>query len=422
MTTTPSAAQPPPARTDVLIIGAGPTGLALACALAIRGIPFAIVDQAPNGSSTSRAAVIHARTLEVLDPIGASRKLVDRGLVVPRFVIRDRDRTLLTIPFDTLPTAYPYTLMLPQDITEQVLAGRLADLGHRVYRRHTVTTVVDNGAEVTAGVTGPDHQSRTVRARYVIGCDGMHSVVREQSGIGFSGERYPESFALADVEMDWPLSQEEVHLFFSPRGLVVVAPLPQNRYRLVATMDRAPEHPGIDDVQGLLDTRGPTRPAASVRTVIWGSRFRVHHRLAETYRRGRVFLAGDAAHVHSPAGGQGMNTGIQDAMALAPVLAGALGDSADTADLDAYDATRRPVAAQVIAMTDRLTRAANTRNPFLRPVRNMAFSLAGHIRPVTRRLAMNLSELGTVPRDHTTEPGAPAHRAGHILPSESRNG
>ena len=131
--------------------------------------------------------------------------------------------------------------------------------------------------------------------------------------------------------------------------------------------------------------------------MIWGSPFRVHHRLAGTYRRGRLFLAGDAAHVHSPAGGQGMNTGIQDAMTLASVLAAAVGDPADSVDLDAYEATRRPVASQVIIMTDRLTRAANTRNPLLRPMRNLAFTLAGHIPAVTRRLAMNLSELRTAP-------------------------
>jgi 2-polyprenyl-6-methoxyphenol hydroxylase-like FAD-dependent oxidoreductase len=386
-----------PDQTGVLIVGAGPTGLTLACALAARGVPFAIVDQAPEGGNTSRAAVIHARTLEVLDQIGVSRRLVDRGVVVPRFAIKDRDRTLLAVPFDTLPTVYPYTLMLPQDITEQVLAERLAELGHQVHRQHTVTAAVDRGEEVDVRVTGPDHQDRTIQAGYVIGCDGMHSAVREQSGIGFTGDRYPESFALADVEMDWALSREEVHLFFSPRGLVVVAPLPQNRYRLVATMDSAPEQPGVDDVQGLLDARGPTRPAAKVRTVIWGSRFRVHHRLADNYRRGRLILAGDAAHVHSPAGGQGMNTGIQDAMTLAPLLADALGRE-DPAVLDAYEAARRPVAVQVIKTTDWLTRAANARSPLLRTARNLAFTIAGHIPPVTRRLAMNLSELSTVPR------------------------
>jgi 2-polyprenyl-6-methoxyphenol hydroxylase-like FAD-dependent oxidoreductase len=326
-----------------------------------------------------------------------TRELVDRGHIVPRFVIKDRDRTLLTIPFGTLPTAYPYTLMLPQDVTEQVLAERLAGLGHRVSRRHTVTAVLDRGDDVEITMTAPDGGCRTIHAGYVVGCDGMHSVVREQSGIGFTGDRYAESFALADVEMDWPLSRDEVHLFFSPRGLVVVAPLPQNRYRLVATMDTAPEHPGVEDMQRLLDARGPARPAATVRTVIWGSRFRVHHRLADAYRRGRLLLAGDAAHVHSPAGGQGMNTGIQDAMTLAPLLTDAL-EPAGAAGLDAYEAVRRPVAMHVIATTDRLTRAANARRPLLRIGRNVAFTIAGHVPAVTRRLAMDLSELATVGR------------------------
>jgi 2-polyprenyl-6-methoxyphenol hydroxylase-like FAD-dependent oxidoreductase len=384
--------QPLPDHTDVLIVGAGPTGLTLACALAESDVESVVVDRAAEGGNTSRAAVIHARTLEVLEGIGVTHELVDRGLIVPRFVIRDRDRILLTIPFDTLPTAYPYTLMLPQDVTELVLSDRLAELGNVVYRDHQVTSLDADGQRVTVGVTGPDGHISTIRAGYVVGCDGMHSVVREQAGIGFSGDRYLESFALADVEMDWPLSRHEVYLFFSPEGLVVVAPLPQSRYRIVATMDTAPEHPGSADIQALLDSRGPTGPVSMISRLIWSSRFRVHHRLATSYRRGRVFLAGDAAHVHSPAGGQGMNTGIQDAVALAPLLADALRNAA-SAGLDTYEATRRPVAQSTITMTDRLTRAANARSPLLRAARNTAFTLAGHLEPVKRNLAMNLTEL-----------------------------
>ena len=141
-----------------------------------------------------------------------------------------------------------------------------------------------------------------------------------------------------------------------------MAPLPYDRYRVVATVDQAPEHPDVADVQALLDRRGPSGRAATVRRVVWASRFLVHHRLAASYRHGRMFLAGDAAHVHSPAGGQGMNTGIQDAMALAPLLADAV-RTHDSAGLDAYAAARRPVARHVIATTDRLTRAAGVRNP-----------------------------------------------------------
>ncbi len=392
-----------PERTDVLIVGAGPTGLSLACALAARGVAFVILDRAAEGGNTSRAAVVHARTLEVLEEIGASQKLVRRGVVVPRFTVRDRDRTLLTIPFDGLPTTYPYTLMVPQSITEQVLHERLVALGGSVYREHAVTGVEADTDGVTAAVSSPGGTATQIRARYGVGCDGMHSVVREQTGIGFTGARYAQSFVLADVHMDWPLSRDEVQLFFSPGGLVVVAPLPEDRYRVVATLDHAPEHPGVDDVQALLDARGPTTEPATVRALVWSSRFSVHHRLADAYRRGPIFLAGDAAHVHSPAGGQGMNTGIQDAVALAGILADVLADRADEAHLDSYQATRRPVAVEIVSTTHRITRAATARHPVARALRNTALGLVGRLRPMQRKLAMNLSELATIRPTHHRE-------------------
>jgi 2-polyprenyl-6-methoxyphenol hydroxylase-like FAD-dependent oxidoreductase len=331
----------------------------------------------------------------VLEHIDVTDELRRRGVVVPRFTIRDRDRPLLQVPFDDLPTRYPYTLMLPQNVTEQILDDRLAALGGRVHRPMTVTSVEigADGAEVM--LAGPDGAAARISARYVVGCDGMHSVVREASGIGFTGDPYPQSFALADVDMDWPFPRDEVHLFFSPNGLVVVAPLPGGRYRIVATLDDAPETLTVADVQALLDDRGPAARPAAVRSVAWSSRFRVHHRLANAYRRSPIFLAGDAAHVHSPAGGQGMNTGIQDAIMLAELLADVLAGSAPTDVLDRYETVRRPVAVGVVTMTHRLTRAATARHPLTRFLRNTALRMAGHLRPVRHALAMNLSELST---------------------------
>jgi 2-polyprenyl-6-methoxyphenol hydroxylase-like FAD-dependent oxidoreductase len=392
-----------PARTDVLIVGAGPTGLTLACALAARGIDHLLVDQAEQGGNTSRAAVIHARTLEVLDDLGVTGELCRRGVVVPWFTVRERDRALLRVPFGGLPTRYPYTLMLPQNITEQILADRLGD--GAVHWRHRLTGMDNTGDGVIATIGGPGDAVHQVRARYVAGCDGMHSAVRDRAGIGFTGDPYGQSFVLADVRMNWPLPLDAVNLFLAPAGLVVVAPLPEQRFRIVAVLDDAPERPGVADVQRLLDTRGPHRRPATVTEVVWSSRFRVHHRLADHYRGGPVFLAGDAAHVHSPAGGQGMNTGIQDAVVLARLLADAVGAPAGTVDLDEYEARRRPVAAGVIAMTDRLTRAATVRNPVARRVRNTALSLAGRSATVRHKLAMNFSELA-VDADRTG-PGKP---------------
>jgi 2-polyprenyl-6-methoxyphenol hydroxylase-like FAD-dependent oxidoreductase len=172
---------------------------------------------------------------------------------------------------------------------------------------------------------------------------------------------------------------------------VVVAPLPEGVHRIVATVDEAPEWPGAADVQGLLDNRGPARDRAIVETVLWGSRFRVHHRLAERYQLGRIFLAGDAAHVHSPAGGQGMNTGIQDAIALAGVLAAAVEGNAPEG-LEHYSAQRRPVAESVVSLANRLTRAATVKGTF-RPFRNAVLRLLSHSAPFRHNLAMRLAGL-----------------------------
>ena len=206
------------------------------------------------------------------------------------------------------------------------------------------------------GVTLTMSTGATLRASYVVGADGMHSIVRQASGITFTGSAYGESFVLADVTMEWAAGRKEVSLTFAAAGLTVIAPLPGGSYRIVATVDEAPESPDIAFVQRLLDERVPGQ--AAVTGLGWSSRFRVHHRVADRYRMDRLFLAGDAAHVHSPAGGQGMNTGIQDGYALGNVLT--------TGRLDDYEARRRPVAQRVVAFTDRMTTMATTRNPVLR--------------------------------------------------------
>jgi 2-polyprenyl-6-methoxyphenol hydroxylase-like FAD-dependent oxidoreductase len=232
-----------------------------------------------------------------------------------------------------------------------------------------------------------------IRARYVVGADGMHSVVREAAGIGFVGAPYGESFVLADVKMDWPLGVDEVSLFFSPAGLVVVAPLPDGSYRIVATMDDAPEHPVIADIQQLLDERGPRTAPATVTEIGWSSRFRVHHRLADTYRQGPFLLMGDAAHVHSPAGGQGMNTGLVDAIVLGEALTRVLRDEEPDSLLDLYSEIRRPAAEQVLALAGRLTNVATVRSRAGRIVRNAVLRLLDHLPPFKRRLMLGLSGL-----------------------------
>jgi 2-polyprenyl-6-methoxyphenol hydroxylase-like FAD-dependent oxidoreductase len=372
--------------TDVLIVGAGPTGLTLATALVTQGVRTTVIDRQAAGANTSRAAVVHARTLEVLEPLGVSPTLVSRGIQAQRFTIRDRDRLLVPIGFADLPTTYPYTLMVSQAVTERTLLERLTALGGQVQRPRTLVGLSQDSARATALL---DDGSR-ISARFVVGADGMHSAVRERAGIPFSGGSYAESFALADVRLSGAVPSDEVILYFSPAGMVVVAPLPGGVHRIVAAVAEAPEQPDAAFVQRLLDTRGPQREPAVVHEVLWGSRFRVHHRIADAYRAGRVVLAGDAAHVHSPAGGLGMNAGILDAVSLADALVAAL--AGDVGALDAYGALRRPVAGQIVALADRLTRMATVR-PSLRGLRNLLLSTVSRLPVVRRQLAWRLSGL-----------------------------
>ncbi|MFE3228932.1 FAD-dependent monooxygenase [Nocardia sp. NPDC059228] len=383
-----------PATASVVIVGAGPAGLTAGIALADAGVNVVLLDKLAEGANTSRAVVVHARTLEVLEQFGVTETLLERGIVVPHFVMRDGDHALARISFEGLPTAYPYTVMIGQESTEAILLARLEKAGGQVHRHTEVTGVVQDADGVTVSFTDADGAPNSVRADWVIGADGMHSPVREAAGIGFTGATYPESFVLADVRMTWPDPRDEVSLHLSPEGVTVVAPLPDpqpDRFRIVATVADAPEHQDLAYVQALVDARRPGAHA-KIEEIVWSSRFRVHHRVADHYRAGRILLAGDAAHVHSPAGGQGMNTGIQDAAMLGRLLAAVVAGAPES-NLDEYEQTRRPVALGVVGFTDRMTRMATLRPLPARLVRNLVISTAARIPAFRRKMAYQLSEL-----------------------------
>lgn len=375
-------------NTDVLVVGAGPTGLTTAAALIAHGVRAVVVDKLPEGQNTSRAAAVNARTLEALEDLDVARRMVKAGLIAPRFTMREGPRVLIPVDFSQLPTKHPYTLMLSQADTERLLLERLHELGGEVIRPKTLSRITQDAD----GVTATFDDGETLRAGYVVGTDGMHSTVREQAGIGFAGGEFAESFALADVRLTGDAPRDEVILFYANEGLTVLAPLPDDIFRIVAPATDAPRVPSPAFVQSLLDNRafGPGR--LEVTDLVWGTRFHIHHRVADRYRAGRVLLAGDAAHVHSPAGGQGMNLGITDAIALADALAEVLRGGSDTA-LDAYATAQRRRAEQVLKLTGRLTRIATLPRP-LRPIRNSAMRLAARVPTVRRQIAMQLSGLG----------------------------
>lgn len=374
---------------DVLVVGAGPTGLTVAASLIARGVRAMVVDKLAEGQNTSRAAAVNARTLEVLGELDVARRMVKAGLIAPRFTMREGSRVLVPVDFSELPTEHPYTLMLSQADTERLLLERLRELGGDVIRPKALTRITQDANGVTATFDDGD----TIVADYLVAADGMHSIVREQAGIGFAGGEFAESFTLADVRVTGESPSNEVILFYANEGLTVLAPLPGAILRVVAPTVDTPENPSPAFVQSLLDARafGPGRTA--VTELVWGSRFHIHHRVADSYRAGRLLLAGDAAHVHSPAGGQGMNLGISDAITLAGALSEVL-EGAPDAVLDAYGSVQRRRAQQVLKLTGRLTRVATLPRP-LRPARNMAMLAAARIPAVRRQLAMRLSGLAS---------------------------
>ncbi|MDX2355292.1 FAD-dependent oxidoreductase [Dietzia sp. PP-33] len=386
-----TASSSSPTQIDTLIVGAGPVGLAAAVKMSQNGARIRIIDAAPSGASTSRAAVIHARTLDLLADIGLATRMLEEGIIVPDFTVRARNTKLAHIDFRGLRTPFPFTLMLSQARTEELLASALSDTGCGIDREVAFESFESTSSGRVAVLRRGDGTRETVDARFVIGADGGHSRVRQQLGIAFEGAEYSDSFVLADVSMVWPLAPTEVQLFLAEQGLMVVAPLPGGQHRIVATVDDAPARPTVTDIQHLLDERGPGQ--TTVHSLDWSSRFRVAHRLAASYRQGNAFLAGDAAHVHSPAGGQGMNLGIQDAVDLGGHLLDVLSGTRNEDTLAEYELIRRPAAVKVIGFTDRMTRMATLRTPVLRHLRDAAIRTVLHSPRRQTRLARRLAQL-----------------------------
>jgi 2-polyprenyl-6-methoxyphenol hydroxylase-like FAD-dependent oxidoreductase len=391
-----------PENTEVVIVGAGPTGLTAAVRLARLGIPYVLLDARAEPTSTSNAALVHAASLELLAELGVGDALVAAGRRIDRIAMVDGGRPLLRVPFAGLPTRYPFALGVPQSTTEALLLRQLAGPAGTVRRRHRVRTVNADGDAITVTGTAEspgDPAPFAIRARYVIGADGSRSTVRTALGLDFPGQTYPSQFVLADVALTGAgQADDEATINMSAHGVTVIAQLPSGNHRIVATVDAGVEVPDRPDgafVDALLRDRGIT--ARSAAEPAWSSAFRVHHRVAATFRDGRVFLAGDAAHIHSPAAGQGMNTGIADAFDLATRLAAVLAGQADESSLDAYDRVRRAVALEVLAFTDRLTRVAMMRNPAARIARRVGTGTVGRLRPVQRRLAMWVTGLQRSP-------------------------
>jgi 2-polyprenyl-6-methoxyphenol hydroxylase-like FAD-dependent oxidoreductase len=415
-----SSVQPP-----VLIVGAGPTGLVLALWLTRLGIGVRIIDKLGEAGTTSRALAVQARTLEFYRQLGIAEWVVNQGVKVAGINLWAKGRRAARVPLENLgadATPFPFPLVFPQDAHERLLIEQLAGLGVTVERRTDLLRFEQTATGITATLRGPDKVEEKCDAAYLAGCDGARSAVREVLGVGFSGGTYQGLFYVADVEARGPVTDFELHVDLDGSDLLLVFPMKgKGRIRLVGNV----RDMGGKKEDELTFADVSSRPIGhlnlKIDSVNWFSTYKVHHRVADRFRDRRVFLLGDAAHVHSPVGGQGMNTGIGDAVNLAWKLAAVLRSDADARLLDSYETERIAFARRLVATTDRAFTFATAGGTLARFVRTRLMPRVAPVLfrlPATRAfLFRTVSQIGVhYPKSVLSEGKAAALRGGDRLP------
>jgi 2-polyprenyl-6-methoxyphenol hydroxylase-like FAD-dependent oxidoreductase len=382
---------------DVLVIGAGPVGLAMAAELARYGLSVRIVDKSSQPTDKSKALVLWSRTLEMFDRMGCTSTFVDAGLKVTAANIVAGNREIARITLNGVASPHPFALLLPQSDTERLLEQHLNNLGVEVERSTELQQFTAADDHVVSTLINPQGQQQTVSSQWLIGCDGAHSAVRHELQMDFVGDTMPSNWVLADVQLAGAPNPGEITVLWHTDGVLVIFPIKHDRYRVIADVgdtvhDTAPADPTLDDVQALLDRRGPGGVQAS--SPLWLAGFQINERKIANYRAGRVFLVGDAAHIHSPAGGQGMNTGIQDACNLAWKLALVTRNlCASEPLLSSYSIERSAVGDEVLKNAGRLTSIAIMKGEARQSIRNHLAALVFGLSPVRRLAADTLTEL-----------------------------
>jgi 2-polyprenyl-6-methoxyphenol hydroxylase-like FAD-dependent oxidoreductase len=398
-------------KPQVLIIGAGPVGLTMAAELARYGVSVRIVDQAAQRTDKSKAVVLWSRTLELLDRAGCTDGFVAAGNKVDAANIIADKTVIGHINISDVDSPYPYALMLPQSETERLLEEHLGRLGVKAERQTELASFTQGASGVTAVLRDMNGNEEIVESDWLIGCDGAHSAVRHGLGLSFLGDTLQSDWVLADLHLSgYPLPATELVTYWHQDGVLLIIPMSATRFRIIADIglskQGAPTSATLDRIQSILDQRGPGGMLAT--DPIWLSAFRINERMVGDYRSGRVFVAGDAAHVHSPAGGQGMNTGMQDAFNLAWKLALVCRGTASETLLDSFSAERSAVGADVLKAAGRLTMLATMRNHTAQAVRNLFGRLLLGLAPVRRAMVDTMAEV-SIGYDHSPLNGPGAH-------------
>lgn len=378
---------------DVLVVGGGPTGLTLAIQLLSRGVRTRLIDQDPGLPKLSRAIGIQPRTIETLDMMGLADRLLAIGHRTTGVSVYIDGRRQVGMDMTVADTDYPFILHMPQNRTEEVLRSRLDELGGKLESGVELIDFIQDAEGVTATLRDAAGHEERVATAYLAGCDGSHSRVRHILDVPFTGQPYPFDWLLADAELDGVVSSDEVHVYWGPGGQPLsLIPIDGSLWRVSAPTpgERGGATPTLEEIQELVDARGPG--GIVVRDPETLLCFRCQIRSTDAYRTGRVFLAGDAAHIHAPTGAQGMNLGINDAANLGWKLAHVVLGQAPDPLLDSYGAERHQAAQQVMAFTDNMVRFATEPSVLKRALRRARMPLL-RLRKVRRLMANRMAQL-----------------------------
>jgi 2-polyprenyl-6-methoxyphenol hydroxylase-like FAD-dependent oxidoreductase len=400
---------PTPIKTDVIIVGAGPTGLSLACQLVRYEIDFIVVEKNAGVTPYSKALGVHARTLEIYEQLELAQKAVERGTIAGKVRLLEGGEIIGEVDLSNIGqglSAYPFMLILEQSENERLLYEYVRAHDREVLWQTDLESFSQNEADVTAHVKNSACESQIITARYLVGCDGPKSLVRHSLGLSFEGSTFERLFYVADVRIDWKFSHDGLHVCLTRNAIVAFFPMPgEKRWRIVGSF---PE--GFDKDEGEVlyeEIEARIKQEAEldldITRVDWFSTYKVHTRHVEKFSSGRCFLAGDSAHIHTPAGGQGMNTGIQDAYNLAWKLALVVKGTAAERILDSYNEERLPNAKRLLQTTDRMFNLAAGTDWLLNVIRTTVFPPMAKfilsIDAVKKRFFPLISQIGITYRD-----------------------